>query len=98
MLETLTAPAHLWVPEHVGTAAGEAIDLAESIGMHLDAEQRLALEAILAEKADGKWAGFEAAVRLRFRRAFFLVCALRRFIFCEFLRSNLPIAGASNAT
>lgn len=62
MLETLTAPAHLWVPEHVGTAAGEAIDLAESIGMHLDAEQRLALEAILAEKADGKWAGFEAAV------------------------------------
>lgn len=43
-------------------------------------------------------AGFAAAVRLRFSRDFFLVCAFRRFIFCEFLRSNLPIAGASNAT
>lgn len=43
-------------------------------------------------------AGFAEAVRTRLRRAFFLVCALRRFIFCEFLRSNLPIAGASNAT
>lgn len=38
------------------------IDLAASVGMILDAEQRLALEAILAEGADGKWAAFEAAV------------------------------------
>jgi phage terminase large subunit-like protein len=30
--------------------------------MILDGEQRLALEAILAEKANGEWAGFEAAV------------------------------------
>jgi hypothetical protein len=62
VVETLTAPAHLWVPEHRSSAAAEAIDLAESIGMPLDGEQRLALEAILAETADGKWAGFEAAV------------------------------------
>lgn len=62
MVETLTAPAYLWVPEHVSSAAGEAIDLAASVGMVLDPEQCLALEAILAEKAGGKWAGFEAAV------------------------------------
>lgn len=62
MVETLTSPAHLWVPEHVSNAANEAIDLAESCGLHLDPEQRLALEAILAERADGKWAGFEAGI------------------------------------
>lgn len=62
MIATLTAPAHLWVPGHTSSAAAEAIDLAESVGMVLDAEQRLALEAILAEGADGKWAGFEACV------------------------------------
>ena len=62
MIETVTAPAYLWVPEHVSSAAEEAADLAESVGMILDAEQRLALEAILAEKPGGKWAGFEAAV------------------------------------
>jgi hypothetical protein len=52
----------LWVPDHVSSAAAEAIDLAASVGMALDGEQRLALEAILAEGADGKWAGFEAAI------------------------------------
>lgn len=62
MPDTVTAPAHLWVPEHASSAAGEAIDLATSLGMILDGEQRLALEAILAEKANGQWAGFEAAV------------------------------------
>lgn len=62
MADTLTAPAYLWVPDHVSSAATEAIDLATSVGMILDGEQRLALEAILAEKADGTWAGFEAAI------------------------------------
>lgn len=62
MADVITSPAYLWVPEHLSTAGAEAADLAESIGMHLDAEQRLALDAILAEKAGGKWAGFEAAV------------------------------------
>lgn len=61
-VETVTAPAYLWVPAHVSSAADEAADLAESVGMILDAEQRLALQAILAEKPAGKWAGFEAAV------------------------------------
>ncbi len=62
VVDTLTAPAHLWVPDHVSSAAGEAIDLAESVGMNLDGEQRLSLEVILAEKAGGHWAGFEAAM------------------------------------
>lgn len=62
LTETLVAPAHLWVPDHVSSAAAEVIDLAASVGMILDAEQRLVLEAILAEGSDGKWAAFEAAV------------------------------------
>lgn len=62
MVETVTAPAYLWVPDHVSSAAGEAADLAASVGMVLDAEQRLALDAILSERPGGKWAGFEAAV------------------------------------
>lgn len=62
MPDTLTAPAYLWVPEYASSAAAEATDLATSLGMHLDGEQRLALEAILAEKTDGSWAGFEACV------------------------------------
>lgn len=37
-------------------------------------------------------AGVPAAVRLRFKRAFFFTCALRRFIFCEFRLSNFPIS------
>ena len=39
----------------------------------------------------GAVAGFAEAVRFRLRRAFFFTCALRRFIFCEFRRSNLPM-------
>lgn len=62
LAEPVTAPAHLWVPDHVSSSAGEAIDLAASVGMDLDAEQRLAMEAILAERPGGKWAGFEACV------------------------------------
>ncbi len=61
-LETVTLPAYQWVPEHTSSAADEAVDLAASVGMVLDAEQRLALEVILAEKPDGTWAAFEAAV------------------------------------
>src|SRR5689334_11489658 len=39
----------------------------------------------------GTVAGFAEAVRFFLRRDFFFTCALRRFIFCEFLRSNLPM-------
>ena len=58
----LLRPAHLWVPEHTSTAGGEAIDLAAEVGITLDAEQRLAVNAILAERPDGRWAAFEAAI------------------------------------
>jgi hypothetical protein len=61
-LDTLVAPAHLWVPEHASTSGPEVADLAASVGMELDGEQRLALDAILAERPDGRWAAFEAAL------------------------------------
>ena len=51
----------MWVPDHDSTAGGEAADLAASVGMVADPEQRLVLDAILAERA-GRWAAFEAAV------------------------------------
>lgn len=56
-------PAYLWVPPGaVSSAAVEAIEFGESIGIVLDAEQRIALNAILAEDASGKWAALEAAL------------------------------------
>lgn len=58
----LVEPAYLWVPEHKTTAGADAADLAEVAGLILDPEQRLALDAILAETADGRWAALEAAV------------------------------------
>lgn len=59
---TLVRPAHLWVPSHTTTAGGEAADLAESAGLVLDGEQRLAVDSLLAETASGHWAAFEAAL------------------------------------
>ena len=59
--EPLSRPAWMWVPDHDSTAGGEAADLAASAGMVADPEQRLVLDAILAERA-GRWAAFEAAV------------------------------------
>lgn len=40
----------------------------------------------------------EETVRFAFARPFFFTCALRRFIFWELRRSNLPMGGASNNT
>lgn len=62
MPDTLTAPAYLWVPPHTSSAGRDCVDLAASLGMHLDGEQALTLDAILAERPDGTWAAFEAAV------------------------------------
>lgn len=60
MTATLTRPAWHWVPEHAtSTAGGEAADLAASVGIDMDPEQRLLLDAALAERADGSWAAFE---------------------------------------
>ena len=61
--ETLTRPAHLWVPGHATSSAGrEACDLARGIGQIPDAEEELALDALLSERADGRWAALEVAV------------------------------------
>lgn len=56
-------PAYLWVPEHaVSTSGGFAQEVAEMAGFTLDPEQRIALDAILSEREDGKWAALEAAL------------------------------------
>lgn len=60
--DVLVQPAFLWVPEHTSTAGPEVADLAESAGLYLDGEQRLALDVLLAERPDGRWLSFEAAV------------------------------------
>lgn len=57
----LVSPAYLWVPEHSSTVGDEAADLAAACGIDLDPEQRLALDALLAER-NGRWAAFEAAL------------------------------------
>lgn len=57
----LVRPSYLWVPEHTSTVGDEAADLAASCGIELDPEQRLALDALLAER-NGRWAAFEAAL------------------------------------
>lgn len=72
-------PAYLWTPPHVTTSGPDAADLAESAGLVLDAEQRLAVDAMLAEKASGEWAAFEAAIvaaRQNMKTASFLAIAL----------------------
>jgi phage terminase large subunit-like protein len=58
----LVPPAYLSVPDHATTAGPDAADLAELAGLILDPEQRIALDAMLAEGPDGKWAAFEAAI------------------------------------
>ena len=60
--EVRVPPAFLWVPEHTSIeAAQEAAELAESVGFSLYPEQRLALDALLAER-DGRWASLEACI------------------------------------
>ena len=61
-MTVLTAPAWQWAPDWHSTAGGEAADLAASVGIEMDPEQRLLLDVMLAERADGSWAAFEVAV------------------------------------
>lgn len=62
MPDTLVAPAYLTVPEHTVSAGSDAADLAEQIGLPLDPEQRLALDAMFAERSREKLAAFEFAI------------------------------------
>lgn len=55
-------PAHLWIPDRVGSYGDEAVDLAGIAGRELDEEQALAVDAILSYKAGGRWAALESAV------------------------------------
>lgn len=56
-------PRILHLPLGISSTAGhDAAELAESAGLVLDSWQRFALNAILAERDDGRWAAFEAAV------------------------------------
>lgn len=50
------------VPEYSFTSGVEAIELAESAGLHLDVWQQRSLSDMLAEDAAGKWASFECAL------------------------------------
>lgn len=65
-LETLRRPTFAWVPAHDSTSGAEAADLAVELGMSPMPEQRLALDALLAERRmpDGswRWAALEAAL------------------------------------
>jgi hypothetical protein len=58
----LIQPNYLWVPPRFGSSGGEATDLAESLGLSLDPEQRLAVDAILSEGPGSEWAALEAAI------------------------------------
>lgn len=57
------APSHLWVPAHTTFNAGaEAADLAKSLGFQVEWEEQQALNILLSEGPNGKWAGLETAV------------------------------------
>ena len=58
----LVEPAYRWLPERVTTLGDEAADLAESAGMALTPEQRLALQDMYGVKRGGKWAALEVAL------------------------------------
>lgn len=56
-------PSHLWVPSGATFQAGqEASDFARKLGFQVDWEEEQVLNVLLAEGADGKWAGLESAV------------------------------------
>lgn len=50
------------VPDGVGTAGDEAIELAALAGLVLDPWQELVLRGSLAERDDGKWAAFQVGL------------------------------------
>ena len=47
------------VPPAVSSTGAEAIELAESAGVHLYPWQQFALDAMLGERADGNWSSYE---------------------------------------
>lgn len=59
--ETLIRPAHLWVPERVGSYGDEAVDLTRLAGRDLDPEQVIAVDATLSYGPDARWVALETA-------------------------------------
>jgi len=56
-------PRLLWTPPAPVSSAGqEAVDLAASVGLHLDPWQSLVLDHALAEDDAGKWSSFEVGL------------------------------------
>jgi hypothetical protein len=51
-------------PTFVSSAGQEAIELAASVGLHLDPWQQFVLDQGLREKDNGKWSAFECAVNV----------------------------------
>ena len=55
-------PAIRSVPDYVSSRGGEAIELAESVGLHLDGWQKMVLTDALGVRADGGWSAPEAGL------------------------------------
>lgn len=55
-------PTYLSVPDRVSSSGRETIDLAAMVGIKLDEEQQLAVDALLSEVKGGKWSALEGAV------------------------------------
>lgn len=60
----LVAPSVCVYPEAATSAGQDAIDIARVAGLHLDPWQCFCLERALAERTDGRWAAFEAALEV----------------------------------
>lgn len=56
------APRYRSVPAAASSAGQEAVELAESVGLHLDPWQKDVLEGALGEGPDGKWASLEVGL------------------------------------
>ena len=61
-MRTVQQPAYLWVPEHASSAGGEVSEFAESVGLPMDEEQQMCLDAMYAETPDGQWASTEDGI------------------------------------
>lgn len=60
--ETLTQPAHLWVPPRRGSYGPEIIDFCDMVGLAVDPEQRLAIDALASYGPGGRWLALETCI------------------------------------
>jgi hypothetical protein len=57
-------PRVVSVPDYVSSTGGEALELCEMAGLHLDPWEAFVLEHALGERADGRWASFEVGINV----------------------------------